>query len=405
MAITNRKVAPCIRERSVDETNRSYEFNASAGTDGNGKPVRKYTTFTVPIDVPIGKADKMAVEAYFEFAHNAQGNKAWGENMRFNTLVEQYFKLYAPNKLKEVTAEHYMSNVKNHIAPVFGNRKLKDIDTSDVTEFLSSIDRQPSTVRKIKIVFHSIMKFAVSQKFITKNPCSGAIWQEGMDADYGRIENVLSVEQARKLVALLDNKDGEYNSFNTIIRLLLLTGMRIGECLALRWSSIDFEHKTIFIDRTLSYAKKELFLSKTTKSLRSTRKIAIDDIAVELLKKHREEQAKQREIVGNAWRNPEVDIVFAETTGGFYDRSKINRLFQKFLEVHKEELNLTHRVTVHGLRHTNASLLLFAGEDIQNISAHLGHASVETTSKVYAHMYAEVRVRLAKTVSNALHNV
>ena len=86
MAITNRKVAPCIRERCVDETNRSYEFNASAGTDGNGKPVRKYTTFTVPIDVPIGKADKMAVEAYFEFAHNAQGNKSWGTIQELQSL-------------------------------------------------------------------------------------------------------------------------------------------------------------------------------------------------------------------------------------------------------------------------------------------------------------------------------
>lgn len=47
----------------------------------------------------------------------------------------------------------------------------------------------------------------------------------------------------------------------------------------------------------------------------------------------------------------------------------------------------------------NASLLVFEGEDIENISAHLGHASVETTSKVYAHMYAEVKTRMAKTVS------
>ena len=59
---------------------------------------------------------------------------------------------------------------------------------------------------------------------------------------------------------------------------------------------------------------------------------------------------------------------------------------------------------IHDFRHTNASLLLSEGEDIENISAHLGHASVETTSKVYAHMYAEVRVRMAKTVSNELHN-
>lgn len=57
------------------------------------------------------------------------------------------------------------------------------------------------------------------------------------------------------------------------------------------------------------------------------------------------------------------------------------------------------------VRHTNASLLLFAGEDIENVSTHLGHTSVETVSKVYSHIYNEVKVRMAKTVSNVLHNV
>lgn len=132
------------------------------------------------------------------------------------------------------------------------------------------------------------------------------------------------------------------------------------------------------------------------------RKIAIDDIAVELLKKHKEEQEKQKEIVGSAWQQP--DMVFTSCTGHWYDRSLLNAQFRRFIKSHKEELKLDHNLTIHGLRHTNASLLLFEGEDIENISAHLGHASVETTSKVYAHMYAEVRVRMAKTVSNALHS-
>ena len=72
------------------------------------------------------------------------------------------------------------------------------------------------------------------------------------------------------------------------------------------------------------------------------------------------------------------------------------------LDLHKNELGLTHDLTMHGLRHTNAALLLYAGEDIENISAHLGHASSEITSRVYAHMYTEVKLRMAKTVSSAL---
>ena len=175
--------------------------------------------------------------------------------------------------------------------------------------------------------------------------------------------------------------------------------MRSGECLGLRWSSIDFENKTIFIDKTLSYADNEWFLS-TPKTVRSTRTIAIDDTAIDILRKHRDEQNKQKEIVGAAWQHPE--LVFTSCTGHWYDRSLLNFQFRKFIKKHTDELNLKHNVTIHGLRHTNAALLLYAGEDIENISAHLGHASSDITSRVYAHMYAEVKVRMAKTVSSAL---
>ncbi len=386
---SSRKVAPGIRKRGD-----RYEFNVSAGYDGFGRHIRHYGSYCPPDGVSETKADKLAIEAFAEFSRKAKGNQAFGENMKFHELCEKYFSEYAPNRLKPVTAEHYKSNVKNHIAPVFGNRKLKDISTADVTAFLTSLDYKPLTVNKIKIVMHSIMKYAVSQKFISENPCSGAIWKENTEREFGKIENVLSLTQAQALMQSLK----DYSVFNTIIKLLLLTGMRVGECLALRWESINFEQKTIFIDKTLSYANKTWFLA-TPKTFRSTRTIAIDDTAIELLLKHREEQDKQKEMVGLAWQHPEM--VSTSCTGHYYDRSLLNTQFRRYIDQHKE-LGLPQNITIHGLRHTNASLLLFAGEDIENVSAHLGHASTDITSRVYAHMYAEVKVRLAKTVSKAL---
>ena len=391
MAHKMRKVAPGIRKNGS-----KYEFNVSAGYDGTGKHIRKYTTFTVPEGLSESKADKLAIEAYNEFAKKARGNKAYSENMKFNQLCDIYFSEYAPNRLKQVTAEHYRSSVKNHIAPVFGNRKLKDITTSDISAFLTGLDCKPLTANKIKIVFHSILKYAVSQKYISENPCSGAVWKENTEKEYGAIENVLDLKQAKALMSILSE---EYSAFNTIIQLLLLTGMRSGECLGLRWESIDLENKTIFIDKTLSYSNNQWYLS-TPKTARSTRRISIDDTAVELLKKHREEQNKQKEIVGAAWQHPE--LVFTSCTGHWYDRSLLNSQFRRFLSRHSESIGLTHRLTIHGLRHTNAALLLYAGENIENISAHLGHASSDITSRVYAHMYEEVRIRIAKTVSGAL---
>lgn len=390
MAQDIRKVAPGIRKRG-----NTYEFNVSAGYDGVGKHIRHYGTFTAPEGVSESKADRLAMEAYVDFACKARGNKSFSGNMRFNQLCEIYFTEYAPNKLKRVTIENYKSNVKNHIAPVFGNRKLKDIETSDVSAFLTGLKCKPLTANKIKIVFHSILKYAVSQKYISNNPCSGAVWKESTEREYGKIENVLNLQQSQKLMSLLE----EYSVFNTIVKLLLLTGMRSGECLGLRWNSINFENKTIFIDKTLSYAENEWFLS-VPKTERSTRTIAIDDKAIEILKKHKEEQEKQKEIVGEAWQHPE--LVFTSCTGHWYDRSLLNAQFRRFVNKHREELKLEHNLTIHGLRHTNTALLLFSGEDIANISAHLGHASADITSRVYAHMYAEVKIRMAKTVSSAL---
>ncbi len=383
-------IAPGIRRRG-----NTYEFNVSAGYDGAGKHIRKYMTYHVPEDVSEAKANKMAIEAFIKFSQIAKGNKSYGANMKFSRLCEIYFAEYAPNKLKKVTIENYKSSVRNHILPMFGNKKLKDISTSDISSFLTRLNCKPLTANKIKTVFHSILKFAVTQKYISENPCCGAVWRDNIEKDYGRIENVLNLTQAKKLISLLD----EYSVFNTIIKMLLLTGMRSGECLGLRWSSIDFESKTIFIDKTLSYAENKWFLS-TPKTSRSTRTISIDDTAVCLLLRHREEQNKQKEIVGLAWQHPE--LVFTSCTGHWYDRSLLNAQFRRFIKAHKAELDLDHKITIHGLRHTNAALLLYAGEDIENISAHLGHASSDITSRVYAHMYAEVKIRMAKTVSKAL---
>ena len=161
----------------------------------------------------------------------------------------------------------------------------------------------------------------MKQKYIVENPCSGAIWKENTEVEYGKIENVLDLKQAQTLMSLLE----EYSCFNTIIKLLLLTGMRSGECLGLRWSSIDFDKGTIFIDRTLSYAENTWYLS-TPKTSRSVRTISIDSTAIEMLKKHREEQDKQKEIVGTAWQHP--DMVFTSCTGHWYDRSLLNKQFK-----------------------------------------------------------------------------
>ena len=124
--------------------------------------------------------------------------------------------------------------------------------------------------------------------------------------------------------------------------------------------------------------------------------IGMDDETVALLRRHKEEQDKKKEIVGSAWLQPES--VFTSNTGHYYDRCLLNTQFRRFLKRHPE----MKKITIHGLRHTNASMLIEAGENLDAISKHLGHASSEITSRVYAHMLAGVRVRITATISNLL---
>ena len=91
-------IATGVRKRAGG----TYEFSVSAGFDGSGKHIRKYGTFVPPKGVSEAKADKLALEAFADFARKARGNKAFGENMRFSDLCELYFENYAPNKLKKV---------------------------------------------------------------------------------------------------------------------------------------------------------------------------------------------------------------------------------------------------------------------------------------------------------------
>lgn len=122
MAGQNRTVSTGIVRRG-----NSYRFTVALGMDVNGKQIRKYSTYTPPEGVSEKRADKLAMEEYQLFKNRCKGLAAFNENMRFKDLCEEYFRVYAPNKLKPITAYDYEKTVYYRFIPYFGNKKLKDI--------------------------------------------------------------------------------------------------------------------------------------------------------------------------------------------------------------------------------------------------------------------------------------
>lgn len=391
------------KSRTVDtgilQRGKSYTFTVALGIDTKGKQIRKTTTYTPPEGTAQKKADKLAKAEYQNFKNRCMGMASLNENMRFQELVEEYFKLYAPNRLKPITAYNYQKMIDLRFLPIFGNKKLKDITTPILTEFFNSMTTadkdgnirplSPPTVKRIYNMMQSLFHYAVVQKYIKETPCSGVILPQ-KDVTVDEKRRYLTKEELIRFLPLFDG----YSSFNTIIKLLLHTGLRSGEALGLQWTDIDFENRTISINHTLSDVGGKHFLT-TPKTKSSKRVIAMSDSVAQLLSEHRRHQKQLQLKLGSAFSHPEM--VFTSDIGNYKDRSSLNNSFKKFLRGTEFEF-----MTLHCLRHCNATLLLNQGVDLKIVSEHLGHSNIGTTANIYADVLESSRRKTAELVESAL---
>lgn len=368
---------------TVEKRGSGYRITVSMGCDMTGKKIRKTTTFIPPENVTEGKALKLAKAFAHDFETKCQGLTALNENMRFSELTEWYLDNYAPNALKEITVYNYKCTLKNHILPVLGNIKLKDLSTAKMTEFFKSLPLNTAASRKVYITLSSIFTCGVKQGFIIKNPCQNAILPKSEKKE----KPFINTEQAKQLLNMLS----EYSQFNTIIKLLLYSGMRAGECLALRWEDIDFENNIIRIVHTLTYTDRKTFLS-VPKTKNSKRLIKISPEMSDCLKTHRAEKIKEILQLGELYEHPEM--VFTAPLGKYVDRSALNMQLKKFVKDTSFPF-----LTLHGLRHCNATLLINSGIPIKVVSEHLGHCDIGVTANIYAHVLEESKIKVAEAIT------
>ena len=375
----------------IVERNGSYRFTINLGMDVNGKQIRKTRTWHAPETATTEKKrDKLAISAYHDFKNHCKGMQELDENMRFKDLCKQYFAVYAPNRLKPITAYTYEKQIECRFMDYFGNKKISDISTAMLSEFFCNMKKdngepiEPSTAKKAFTIMQSIIHYAISQGYIKDNPCNGVILPQ-KDACEEAKRNYLTDEELPCFLALFDG----YSDFNTMIKVLLYTGMRSGELLGLSWSDIDFNGMQIHINHTLSDVGGHHFLT-TPKTKGSKRTITMSSTVCDLLKEHRKHQLELQCSL-ESFAHPEM--VFTSGLGNYKDRSSLNTSFKRHLK--KTDYNF---LTLHGLRHSNATLLLNAGVDIKVVSEHLGHSDIGTTGNIYADVLNTTRRKTADII-------
>lgn len=243
----------------------------------------------------------------------------------------------------------------------------------------------PATVKRIYNIMQSIFHFAVSQNYLKETPCRGVILPT-KDVTQDEKRKSLNEDELPEFIALFDG----YTVLNTIVKTLLYTGMRSGEALGLQWDDIDFEKRLITVNHTLSDVGGTHFLT-TPKTKTSKRKIYMSEDLVDLLVEHRKEQHKLIFSLGRKFTHPEM--VFTSELGNYKDRSCLNTSFRRFLKGTNFEF-----MTLHCLRHSNATLLLNSGVDLKVVSEHLGHSEVGTTANIYTDVLDSTRRKTAEVI-------
>ena len=378
--------------KGIKKRGNSYTFTVSCGFDGNGKHIRHYMTYKPPEGVSGERADRMAqreYEIFFNKCHNIENESG---SMFFKDLCTMYFNEYAQFELKRTTTDQYMKTIEKHILPVFGNKRLKNIKKRDIQSFLCNQPKlKGSTCRKMKIIMSSVFSFAVEEGFIDTNPCVNAKYKKDT-YDLTKFK-YLTKEESIKLLDITK----EYTQLNIILRILLLTGMRIGELLALHYArDIDYNHNIIRINSTLSYANGEWF-ADTTKTQASTRVIKVNSAIIDMIKEEIRHREERKALCGDAW--VETGFLFARLDGRNLDRSKVNREFKKLLKA-----NDLPPVHLHCLRHTFATLLIYLGNDTKAVSSALGHSQTQITNDTYIHIFEEHNARISDSLCNDLLN-
>lgn len=166
--------------------------------------------------------------------------------------------------------------------------------------------------------------------------------------------------------------------------------MRSGECLGLSWEDIDFENRTISINHTLSDigGYHELTEPKTESSIRTI------GMGVELKKILLEQKAYQEKLIaaiGESFPHPEM--VFTSALGNYRDRNSVYQSLKRFTKGTEFE-----DMTLHMLRHCNATILLNSGVDLKVVSEHLGHCNIGVTADVYADVLKSTKTKVADLI-------
>ena len=223
---------------------------------------------------------------------------------------------------KESTYLNYKYIIENHLKPEFEHYLLDELTRSDIQRFINKKSKKlsPRTTRLIFLVLSMALKLAQKDELIDKNPAAFVELPQQKKKEM----RWLNLEEICRFLQV----DTSIDPLGNVLKISLLTGLRRGEVLALKWPDIDFKKGTVRVCGSLTRSEKGVKLS-TPKTEESNRVVPLPQIAIDILKQQKTFQDEQKEKAGHFYNNQ--NFVFANPLGEHFFPDSLRKTLLRIL--------------------------------------------------------------------------
>lgn len=364
----------------------SYRLVCYNGFDLNGNSIRHTKTIH-------GSKKDAKIELAKFVADVQNGMVVEGKALKFSEFTEIWKRDYGSKELAPSTYKRYIRMLETRILPYFGHFYVNKIKPTDIMLFYDQLSRDTQLVRKkgnngAKTIKPLSSKTILEHHRLLRAMLHRAVyWQMIVSNPAERVQPPKTMKPKRKYYdddqskILLSNlmQLGENQiKYKVAIILTIFTGFRLGELMGLEWDDINFNDGIVSVNRSSQYLSDKGVFTKAPKTESSIRDVAIPEFVISLLEEYKLWYEEQKSLYGDLWTNS--NRLFVQADGKPMHPSTISKWFVKYVG----QIGLPV-INFHGLRHTNATLLIAQNIDVAVVAARLGHAQITTTYNFYVH--------------------
>ena len=341
-------------------------------------------------------------------SHQTDGTFVHPNKERVAGFLEEWLTTIKPT-VRPSTHASYCQKVRLHVIPYLGHMRLQQLDAMTLNRLYADLladgrkdgcgGLAPRTVHYVHTILHRAFKDARRWGRLQHSPVDDA--EPPRNTTTGRAGQETWTSQ--NIGTYIEHSAASDDPYLPLWALLATTGMRRGEALGLRWADLNLATGVASVVQTVICVEHVVTFSEP-KTAKGTRSIDLDAETANLLRRHKVRQTEARLVAGSQWTNH--DLAFTRPDGTPLHPERVSREFKRRIErINNGPTEALPSISLHGLRHTWATLAMKEGVNPKIVQERLGHSTISITLELYSHVSPGMQRQAADLIAGQIYAV